>query len=444
MGAEGLSTFRWLRTNLPELPLTLADEKHDPARLVDSASGDLTICRGNVWSDIAESHDLIVKSPGIQFSRVKAVVSPEKISSQTELFLSVYRNQTIGITGTKGKSTTAALTGHLLKESGKDVLLAGNMGIPPFDLIDQIKPETILVYELSSHQLEGITCSPHIALLLNIYQEHLDHYASYRDYQLAKLNIVRWQQSGDYLIYCSENKIINDLLKEFPPISVKLEYGSGYLAQNMRNAEVIGVSAEDGNIFDFTIPEIQALPGDHNRLNIMAALMACKIAGAKPQTLLEALTTFRPLKHRLERAGVHNGVSYYNDSIATIPEATMYAVKTLGNVGSLLLGGYDRGIDYKPFSLFLASTTIPYLLFTGAAGKRIMRLVQEAGSAKSSLEFFTNFGDMVHRACQVTPKGSHCLLSPAASSYDQFSNFEHRGNQFKTIVHEFFKSNVAK
>ncbi len=446
MGVEGQSTFRWIRTHLPELPLTIADENHDPAQLADTTTGNLTICHGEEWAQTVENHDLIIKSPGIPLSRLKPLIQAEKLTSQTELFLGVYRNQTIGITGTKGKSTTAALTGHLLKENGKDVLVAGNMGIPPLDLTNQIKPETIIVYELSSHQLEGINYSPHIALLLNIYQEHLDHYTSYREYQLAKLNIARWQQPGDYLIYCSENKVVNSLVKEFPPVAKKLQYGSGFATQEdlTDKRKDILLEGDADNYFEVAIPEIQALPGHHNRLNILAAFAACSVVGLKPQNLLSALNTFQPLKHRLERVGTYRGVTYYNDSIATIPEATMYAVQTLDRVGTLLIGGYDRGIDYKPFSHFLANSGIQYLLFTGEAGKRIMNLVQETGKATPVLEFFTNFGDMVRRACAITNKGSVCLLSPAASSYDQFVNFEHRGNQFRSLIHEYLKANVAE
>ena len=155
-----------------------------------------------------DNYDIAIKSPGIPSNSLPSILRQVVITSQTDIFLQCYGSQSIGITGTKGKSTTASLVYHILKNAGLNTLLVGNIGIPPFDCIAEIKPESIVVLELSSHQLEYISHAPHIAILLNIFQEHLDHYHSYLDYQLAKLNIGKYQKPSDYFIYNNDNEVV--------------------------------------------------------------------------------------------------------------------------------------------------------------------------------------------------------------------------------------------
>ena len=193
-GREGQSSYRLIRRVLPELHLTIAD--------ADKAVGENEMLKNDRFVDLhldegylegLNSFERILKTPGISLKDIIYDLDPASITSQTDLFLSWYSGKVIGVTGTKGKSTTATLIYHILKLAGKDSLLMGNIGRPAFDFIDEISPETNLVYELSSHQLEYVRNSPHLAVLLNLYQEHLDAYRSFHDYQAAKMNIAKYQ-----------------------------------------------------------------------------------------------------------------------------------------------------------------------------------------------------------------------------------------------------------
>jgi UDP-N-acetylmuramoyl-L-alanine---L-glutamate ligase len=381
--------------------------------------------------------DLIIKSPGISFKVLERADIRAPIISQTGIFLNLFRNQVIGVTGTKGKSTTVSLIYEILKQAGKKVLLGGNIGVPPFDLIPELDPDTMIVYEMSSHQLEGVKVSPHIAVLLNIFQEHLDHYNSYLDYQLAKFNIACWQQPDDYFIYDPGNPAVNELVSRFPLGSLKLAVGS-------ENVGSSGVYFEgDDLIIDYddkvtvfeSITRQTSLSGKHNLKNIAAATAASHIAGVGKEFILEGVRQFKGLPHRLEKVGDVNGVIFINDSISTIPEATIEALKAFPQTHTLILGGYDRGVDYTPLCSYLNYNPVKNLLFIGKAGERIMKGCSKMSPPRNhSFYWFNDFEDAVKKAVEVTDPGRVCLLSPAASSYDMFRNFEERGKKFRQLI----------
>lgn len=440
MGAEGKSSYRLLRMLYPDQVFTIADR-----RVLDTEpdfQNSLTQFRqGGQYLDDLNEFDLIIKSPGISSGMIPEHVDNKKITSQTELFLSIYRDRTIGITGTKGKSTTATLTHHLLKSAGLDALLVGNIGLPPFEVADQIKEDTIIVFELSSHQLEGIHVSPHISVLLNLYQEHLDHYKDFKAYQLAKYAIAKWQSSSDFLIFHHDDELINQLIQENKPDSVLMPYS---YFENPSDQTFCSGNAIFSNHSGITkqlcdLSDVNFLAGKHNILNLMAALTACKLVITSNVAFCTGLSNFRGLEHRMEFFGEFGGVKFYNDSIATIPEAVIFALETIGDVDSLILGGYDRGIDYSRLTDYLGKSNVRNLFFTGEAGKRLSRELQSAFPKKHNYQWFEDFDEMVKKAIKSTSKGRSCLLSPAAASYDQFMNFEHRGNRFKTLVRNWFE-----
>ncbi len=413
-GREGKSTERLVKGLLPH--------------------ADITIVEGNdnIRGEATRGYDMIIKSPGIPMFVFEAgngewLCPPDHITSQTDLFLQVYGSQTVGITGTKGKSTTTTLLYSILRKAaeerleGTEVLLAGNMGIPLFDIIPQIDGNTTIVAEFSCHQMENIHRAPHTAILLNLFQEHLDHYHSYLDYKMAKMQIALKQRSGDYFFYCADNAELAEL--------VELHRGemAGHVSPYTLSSE-LGTRLK-------TLPS--QLCGDHNISNMEAAYLAARSLGANEQVVFDTIAAFKGLEHRMELVGTYAGVTFYNDSISTIPAACMAAVVALKEVDTLILGGFDRGIDYEELGRFLAHCPIRNLVFVGAAGGRIREAYEKAkGTGRNTLRE-NDYTAIVEWCFAHTQKGKICLLSPAAASYDAFKNFEERGRVFKRLVSSY-------
>jgi UDP-N-acetylmuramoylalanine--D-glutamate ligase len=437
-GMEGKSTFRLLREYFPELPIAIADRNENLASENPELSmAGAALYTGKEYTSHLSDFDVVIKSPGISLVNSRLTDIQPKTTSQTDLFLQAFSRQTIGITGTKGKSTTSSLIYHIIKSTDSNAIFAGNIGTPLFDKIPLVDAETRIVCEFSSHQLEFIKKAPTISILLNLYQEHLDHYASFRDYQLAKFQIALKQQSGDSFLYNPDDANIQSLLNEFevPGKKVPVNTGlfkydgagrssNGQFTYRMNGAEHFLLPAQ---------PDTQ-LAGAHNLRNIISAATAALISGIPPEAIAEGIATFRPLPHRLEFLGSHNGKLFYNDSISTIPEACLAAVETLGVVDTLILGGFDRDIDYVPFITQLCSGKVKHIVFNGPAGERMMKLMELSNCRCISFEMGRNFTESVEKAIAATPEKGACLLSPAASSYDSFKNFEERGDRFRALV----------
>jgi UDP-N-acetylmuramoyl-L-alanine---L-glutamate ligase len=452
-GREGQSTFTLLRKIFPNKMLTIADQSErvrENPLLKDDPS--LHFLTGTEYLSRLNDFDVIFRSPGIPIWKLieldgksadgghsgstEGVISRENVTSQTELFLERYSKQVIGITGTKGKSTTSSLIHHILKTAGNDTILAGNIGNPMFHFIDIIKPETKIVAELSSHQLEFIKMAPHIAVLLNLYQEHLDAYKSYDAYRLAKLQITKYQEPGDYFIYNADDKQILMLVDPFLkqrrcyPFSVQKELQQGGFVNNgyvsfARGKEVIPV---------WKIHQDRFLRGEHNLRNILAAVNVAMICGVEPGLIEEGIATFKGLEHRLEYLGEYHRIHFYNDSIATIPEATIEALKAIPDVDTLIAGGFDRGVDYQQLAEFISRSTVRNIILVGDAGKRIMENLSGLDHKRKKIFYINRFDELKSIALRETRPGYVCLLSPAAASYDEFNNFEERGKRFRELV----------
>ena len=398
-GREGKSTRAFLQRHLPDAMVAVADKN-----AMEGVSHS-----GERYLEAIYDYDIVIKTPGISLKDVDT--KGVEITSQTDLFLSQFHHQTIGISGTKGKSTTTSMIYHLLKESGRDAILTGNIGIPCFDVMEQIHEDSIVVYELSAHQLEYVHNSPRVGVLLNVFEEHLDHFGTFERYKHAKFNLLRFMGADDYAV------VHDSLMMETLELGV-----NNVVFPNM----------------DFDIDE-DALPvlGPHNLLNVKAALCACAAYGIDVRELIPHLYTFKPLEHRLEPVGTFGGVTFVNDSISTIPQAAIAACQTLGRVDFLLLGGFDRDIDYEPLVDFMAEHPVPHLLFTGKAGERMMQLMKDRGVASQLVPYHSMEEAFDYLKCHKKA-GDVCLLSPAASSYDQYKNFEERGAKFKQLAKEFF------
>lgn len=408
-GREGKSTLNFLNKYLTHAVIGIADMNESALQSLDKDRYKLYY--GENYLDAAGDYDIVIKTPGISVKDIE--IEHSKISSQTDLFLEAFHNQVIGVTGTKGKSTTSTLIYHLLKESGKDVILAGNIGIPIFDCISNINKRTIIVYELSAHQLQFVDSSPHVGVLLNVFEEHLDHFGTFENYKNAKINVLRYMKDGDVAILNNSLSFTADMMQ--------IRY----------------VTFESYNFDDYNLEwNEMPLQGEHNKLNIKAALCACHSFGLTVSELLPHLKTFKPLEHRQEYVGVFNGVKFYNDSISTIPQATVAALQTIKNVNFLLLGGFDRGIDYQPLISYLKDNPLPYILFTGKAGNTMKEMLQTVDYKGNIFEYedMQSAFDIIKK---YSKEGDVCLLSPAAASYDRYKNFEERGKIFKELANKF-------
>ena len=434
-GREGRSSYRIIRRLLPTQHLGIAD-KNSALADDDTLKNDrnITLHLGNDYLQNASQYDLILKSPGIPTFDFEGIVDDlGAISSQTDIFLQLFGKQTVGITGTKGKSTTTNLIYSILKNTSDNVLMAGNMGIPLFDILDQIGDATTVVIELSSHQLENAHTSPHIAILLNLFQEHLDHYHSFEDYQLAKMNIAKFQTANDVFIYCHDNELILRNIEKVSPKGILLPYSAGKLQNGCcPDGGWLTLQPSGTRIYDTTSE--RHLQGSHNLLNIMAAFLTAHCFGIADEQTASVVNSFKGLEHRLEFVCQKNGITFYNDSISTIPEACISAVNALKTVDTLILGGFDRGIDYSGLAQFLAKTDIHNLVFVGKAGERIASLMDKEALQSRNTLFSNDYPAIVDWCFAHTPAGKTCLLSPAASSYDQFKNFEERGKTFKQLI----------
>ncbi|MCX7697388.1 MAG: UDP-N-acetylmuramoyl-L-alanine--D-glutamate ligase [Bacteroidales bacterium] len=426
-GKEGISTYHFLTKYCKPKNIFITDDNPSITK-----GFNIPYIPFSEFSNISSNIDLIIKSPGYPLRQLH-VFPPEKITSQTDLFLRWFHSKTIGITGTKGKSTISSLIYHIINGNGKSVLLAGNIGIPVFDLFEKDEPEWV-VLELSANQLEIIHRSPHIALLNNIYEEHLDYFGSFESYAKAKSNILLYQSSMDYAL-------IHYSLKNFSVVpmiqSNLLAYGYPCCFSSTP-----GIALDEKNFIFYNnllskkiIPfqkDIIPLVGKHNLENISGALLACHLVGISFETAIESIYTFKPLPHRLEKVGTFRGITFINDSISTIPQATIHALTSLHNVHTLILGGYDRGIDYHILiDYFLQYPNQPAtIILLGQVGIKLQEYFKKF-MIPQSYYFANNMEEAVKLAYEHTPAGKVCLLSPAASSYDQFKNFEDRGNQFK-------------
>ena len=343
--------------------------------------------------------DIILKSPGIPAEGLS-----EKYTSQTQLFLEEFSDRTVGVTGTKGKSTTSSLLYHVLFEClSVPVFLVGNIGKPCLDIYDEITTDSVIVFELSCHQLRDLTVSPHIAVFLNLYEEHLDYYGTLEKYFEAKSHIALFQKEGDHLY----------LGRDVPPLS--------------GNANRHLIEFEHGQEFDLM------LKGEHNQFNARVVYEICRERfSCSDEEIRHAMKSFKGLHHRLEYVGKVNGADYYNDSISTIPEATIQAIRSIPNTKTVLIGGMDRHIDYDILIDFIEENQSYNYIFSYESGERIYDEVSDL----SCCYFEEDLKSAFDLATELTPEGTACILSPAAASYGYFKNFEERGDFFRSLVLE--------
>lgn len=426
-GREGISTYKLIRKYLGNQEIFIADKKQDFQNDYEIFSGDRNIhfISGDKYLDGLEDYDVIMKAPGVSFAGIDTSKYVHKIKSQLELLLEFFDVTTIGVTGTKGKSTTTTLIYKMLQEQNVNSMLLGNIGVPVFDYVEEIKADDVLVLEMSSHQLEYMELSPNIAILLNVFEEHLDHYDSFEKYIDAKCNIYKHQKENDYFLYNVDNEILDKCVKNGK---------SNVYMVSLKGKERSNIYIKDGYVYFnnkliYDINEKRNLLGNYNLNNIMFVLGVSEILKLDINKTIQTIRNFKTLEHRLEFVGKYDDVLYYDNSIATVPAAVIEAVKALENVDTLIIGGMDRGIDYSGFIEFLNSSDIANVVCMPKTGHDIAKSLK-----KSKAHIVSDLEEAVEVSKKITAKGKSCLLAPAAASYGFFKNFEEKGDMYKKLV----------
>jgi UDP-N-acetylmuramoylalanine--D-glutamate ligase len=435
---EGIDTLRFLRKLFPEKVLGIADRSRleefpkNIQKLISSVFHDREkngarekLYLGKNYLKALKDYDVIVKSPGIPPKTIKPFLRRDQIvTSQTEIFFDNCPGKIIGITGTKGKSTTASLIYEVLRSGGLKAHLLGNIGKPVLSHLFEAKSDDIYVCELSSHQLLNLKKSPPIAVFLNIYPEHLDYYENFKQYLKAKQNICRYQTKSDFFLYNPDNKYVSQTAKitRAQKIALNPQKTKAFLEKRGRS-------------------DLPQLLGEFNLLNMASAIEVGRFFKVPDKIIAKALKSFKPLPHRLEFAGSYKGIRFYNDSLATIPEATIAALDALGNdVETIFLGGFDRGLDFKNLARKILSSQIKTLIFFPTTGQRIWQaiILDENGSKRFFFNpfFIDNMKEGVKLAFEHTSKGKICLLSCASPSFGLFKDYQERGDLFKKCVKE--------
>ena len=414
-GREGKSTYKFIRKYLNNQELEILDGNEKLLELNEELKSDknLKIITGKNYLDNLEKYDLIIKSPGVKFK--------DKITSQLGLTLDFYKQNVIGITGTKGKSTTTSLIFKVLKDQGYDAYLLGNIGIPIFDYIEKFNENSKLVIEMAALQLEYVKTSPHIGIILNLFEEHLDFFKSKEHYFLAKLNMFKYQDNSDYGLYTSSNKTLDKYVQNGNYITNLIDINKEFKIENNY------VIYDNKKIYDSNSERL--LLGKHNLTNIMFVLRLSELLKLDLQKTINTINQFKPLEHRMEYVATINGVKYYNDAIATIPEATINCVEALKDVDTIIFGGMDRGIDYNDLIDFFNKSKIKNFICMPDTGYKIGKEIKS-----KNVYMVETLEDAVKKAKEVTK--NICVMSPAASSYNAFKNFEEKGRIYKELIND--------
>jgi len=384
---------------------------------------------------VFEGCDLIVLSPDVPADLAPLEEARQRgvrVIGEVELAAPFLKGQTIGITGSNGKTTTTSLTGHILREGGLPVQVGGNIGTPVTAMIDSSRADGWNVLELSSFQLETITeFRAHIGLALNVTQNHLDRHHTFENYAAAKGRLFETMQAGDFAVLNAEDRVCASYAQR---TAARVEWFSSK-RQVTWGASLCG----DQLVLDgkplMGAGEIP-IRGRHNIENVLAASIAAARAGVSRDAIAAAVRTFRAVEHRLEFVRNVSGVDFYNDSKATSVDATLKAVEAFSGNLWVILGGKDKGLDYSLLREPLAAKARAALLIGAAAGK----IAEQLRGAVPLVDSKTLDHAVAHAYAAAAP-GDTVLLAPACASFDQFRSYEHRGEVFKHIVNQLQPKN---
>lgn len=448
LGVEGQSSALYWAKKGAQVTVRDYKEKIDPAveRLLKEYN--ITVVQGSQYLKHLDQFDMIVRTPGIKRNIPELIEAAQKgvvLTSQTQLFMEQCPCFVIGVTGTKGKGTTSSLIYAMLKAQNYDAYLGGNIGKPPLEFLNKLTPSSWVVLELSSYQLEDLTISPHIAVVLMITQEHLapdkkdlphqNYHESPAAYLDAKRSILRFQSKQDFAV-------------------VNRDYPASYESRHLTKGRVYHVSSTDQQLFPgcyirndkvvmqdkgdlqeiIDISQIQ-LPGRHNLENVCASVMAAHLAGVSKQAIASVLTSFKGLEHRLQLINEVRGVKYYDDSFSTTPDTAIAAIQAFKQSEVLILGGAIKGLDFSELGKTISrANNIKAIIGIGLEWPRIKSCIKDPKSKIAFIEGARDMKTIINEASKIAKAGDVVLLSPACSSFDMFKNYKDRGEQFKKEV----------
>lgn len=441
-GAEGISNFNYYaqqggheiaivdeRSEVPNLPANV------PTILGEGAFGKL------------QDFELVVRTAGLNPHKIQ---TNGKIWSATNEFFAKCPAPIIGITGTKGKGTTSSLAAEILRADGKTVHLVGNIGIPALDELPKIQPSDIVVYELSSFQLWDLEKSPHVAVILHMEPDHLDVHADMEEYVRAKANIRLHQTMDDICFYHPTNVYAQQIVEMKGDVSVDDFHHRQWRWRAFRYdiSEVrdpsIPVAYVQNGVFCIKRPDsetISTIPatvlkikGAHNQQNACAAIDAALMFGASDQAIEKAMGTFEGLPHRLKFVRTVDGISYYDDSIATVPGSTIAAMRSFEQPKIMILGGSKKGTDFEELAQAAGRVDIRRVIAIGEEGDRIEEALKARNIITLNLGSHVSMKEIVDVARLQAKEGDVVVLSPACASFGMFKNYADRGDQFIAAV----------
>jgi len=442
---QGLALGRWLSVHGARVTVSDLRSADDLKMACESlADHPIDWALGGHPLELLDAADVLCLSGGVPLTLpivAEAVRRGIPLSNDSQIFMEVVPCKTIGITGSAGKTTTTTLVGNMAKLAAADIGLksytGGNIGDPLLNYVDTMNPEDVAVLELSSFQLDQMTISPDIAAILNVTPNHLDRHGTMEAYTAAKVRILDFQSNADSAVLGRDDKGAWDLrdrvkgrLFTFSLHNLEEGLDGAYLHDGLLNLR-------DGHAYlPLLLREKIQLRGDHNVLNTLAAFAIGHAAGFALDAMLEAVEDFRGVPHRLEFVRELRGARWYNDSIATAPERSIAALRAFDEPIVLLLGGRDKNLPWEDLIRF-ASTRVDHLVIFGEAAEKIQKTADSLGLEKRrfSVSHADHLYDAVLLAAEAAEPGDVVLLAPGGTSFDEFKDFEERGERFRAWVH---------
>lgn len=444
ISTEGCDTVRFLHKRGAIITCCDRRTEKDLGQTYEELSGfGVSFQLGQGYLNNLSAFDAVVRTPGMspRFPQLAAYrKNGGQITSLTKIFFEECRAPIIGVTGTKGKGTTSTIIAEMMKADGKIVHLGGNVGIPLLSRVDRIHESDWVVLELSSFQLEDLTKSPHIAVVLRTTQEHLANFdklatnfhVTKETYVEAKRSIVRYQTEKDVAVVNKDDPTSWGFAHETGAknyfFSMSDHSADAFVVDH---AVYLRLERETRKLCD---RETVKLRGDHNLENIAAASLASLAAGVSIEAMKKAVMIFPGLEHRLEFVRIVNGVDYFNDTFSTVPETTIAAIRSFDKPIILILGGSEKGSDFTQMGYEIAGSRTKTLIVFGDMTQRILKAVNDAGFTGRCITGLRTMKDVVSRAGNEASPGDVVLLSPACASFDMFKNYKERGKQFKEEV----------
>ena len=430
LAKSGLATAGLLRRLGAEVVVNDAKPLEGNEEAAELQAQGVEVIGGGHPSDLLKrGFDFIVKSPGIPYSNpliAKAVAANSTIWTEIELAGIISEAPIIAITGSNGKTTTTTLLYHMLNIGKKKPLIAGNIGTVACTVAEEAKSDEVMVLEASSFQLAGTeNFKPKIAIFTNLYEAHLDYHGSIDEYLEAKLQVARNQTMDDFLIYNDEQEVVSRSVEFLP--SQKVPF-------SVEGKKTTGISADEEWIYWLGEPFIETriikLPGRHNLENILAATAAAILSGCEKSAIENVLSSFTGVRHRMQYVRELKGRTVYNDSKATNTLATKSALSSFRTPIVLIAGGLERGHSFEELRPYMANVRVVV-----AIGETAQRFTEFATSCGVSQTFIAStMPDAVQIAYESSAEDDVILLSPSCASWDQYPNFEIRGDQFIEAV----------